>query len=237
MGFRVPYLYVNTNGNTAAAILDLNGPKYLILVIDDFNQNHVNNSLVSISQFNNTLKMPNYYSPDLPYTCVSPEQQFNVLEQQDGSLNQIIGQITAQTLFDYQTPNVQNGLLIASKYEQDYTSTQQVLPSAPRTLTNAQLYTINQIKRTTLNKKAGGTWVKTEVKLKETGDQIFELNFGKYIKDNLKEGQILNGHLSERTWNGQNGVVITKVFNAIDAEYVYHSWQTLMEQHLYYFCH
>jgi hypothetical protein len=145
MGFRVPYIYVNTNGNTAAAILDLNGPKYLILVIDDFNQNHVNNSLVSISQFNNTLKMPNYYSPDLPYTCVSPEQQFDVLEQQDGSLNQIIGQITAQSLFDYQTPNVQNGLLIASKYEQDYTSTQQVLPSAPRTLTNAQLYTINQI--------------------------------------------------------------------------------------------
>ena len=145
MGFRVPYSYVNSNGNTAAAILDLNGPKYLILVIDDFNQNHVNNSLVSISQFNNTLKMPNYYSPDLPYTCISPEQQSAVLEQQGGTLNQIIAQITTQTLFDYQTPNVQNGLLIGSKYEQDYTSTQQVLPSAPRTLTQAQLYTINQI--------------------------------------------------------------------------------------------
>ena len=62
MGFRIPYVYVNADGNSGGAILDLNGPKYLILVIDDYNQNHVNNSLVSISQFSNTLKMPFYYS-------------------------------------------------------------------------------------------------------------------------------------------------------------------------------
>jgi len=48
-------------------------------------------------------------------------------------------------LFNAQTTNSQNGLLIAGKYEQDYTSTQIMLPSAPRTLTNSQLYTINSI--------------------------------------------------------------------------------------------
>ena len=145
MGFRIPYVYVAPNGNSGGAILDLNGPKYLILVIDDYNQNHVNNSLVSISQFSNTLKMPSYYSPDLPYTCITPEQQASVLEQQGNSLSQLVGEVTAQSLFDLQTPNPLNGLLIGGKYKQEYTSTQQVLPSAPRTLTQAQLYTINQI--------------------------------------------------------------------------------------------
>ena len=145
MGYRVPYLNVDLSGNTAPAILDLNGPKYLILVIDDYNQNHVNNTLVSISQFSNTLKMPSYYSPDLPYTCITPAQQPSVLNQQGGSLNQLIGGVTEQSIFDLQNANPLNGLLIAGKYEQEYTTTQQVLPSAPRTLTQAQIYTINQI--------------------------------------------------------------------------------------------
>jgi len=147
MGFRIPYVYVTVSGNSGGAILDLNGPKYLILVIDDYNQNHVNNSLVSISQFSNTLKMPYYYSPDIPYTCITPAQQTVILEQQGSSLSQIVGDVTAQALFDLQTVNPLNGLLIAGKYQQDYTTTQQVLPSAPRTLTQAQLYTINQINK------------------------------------------------------------------------------------------
>ena len=126
MGYRVPHMNVLTDGNPSPNILDLTGTKYLILVIDDYNQNHVNNSLVSISQFSNTFKMPSYYSPDLPYTCISPAQNNNNINQQ----------------LDM---NEQNGLLIAGKYEQDYTATQIMLPSAPRTLTNAQLYTINSI--------------------------------------------------------------------------------------------
>ena len=138
MGYRVPYLNVDFSGNTAPAILDLNGPKYLILVIDDYNQNHVNNTLVSISQFSKTLKMPSYYSPDLPYTCIPPNQN-------NTNLQQLIAGVTEQSIFDLQNSNPLNGLLIAGKYNQDYTSTQVVLPSAPRTLTQAQIYTINQI--------------------------------------------------------------------------------------------
>lgn len=136
MGYRLPYLNVDTNGNTAPAILDLTGTKYLILTIDDYNQNHVNNTLVSISQFSNTLKIPMYYSRDLPHTCVNPVQQGN-------NLTELVNDVIAQS--DNQTPNEQAGLLIAGKYQQDYTSTEIVLPSAPRTLTNAQLYTINSI--------------------------------------------------------------------------------------------
>jgi len=145
MGYRVPYLSVDLSGNTAPAILDLNGPKYLILVIDDYNQNHVNNSLVSISQFSNTLKLPSYYSADIPYTCITPSQQQNILQQQGNSLSQLVNNVTAQSYFDFQVSSPLNGLLIAGKYQEEYSNTQQVLPSAPRTLTQAQIYTINQI--------------------------------------------------------------------------------------------
>lgn len=146
MGYKLPYVSVDISGNAASSILDLNGTKYLILVIDDYNQNHVNNSLVSIAQYSNTLKIPSYYSPDIPYTCVTPAQKGN-------NLIKLVDGVIAQSIFDNQgynaqngiTPGPQNGLLIAGKYQEEYTSTQIVLPSAPRTLTNAQLYTINSI--------------------------------------------------------------------------------------------
>ena len=92
----------NPNGNTGQAVVDLNGPRYLILVIDDYNQNHINNGLVTITEYSNHLKLPSYYSPDLPFICV-PGRGLGT------------GQI------------------------------EQLLPSAPRTLTNSQIYTINEI--------------------------------------------------------------------------------------------
>ena len=133
MGYRVPYENIVPTGNTGSSILDLNGTKYLILVVDDYNQNHVNNSVVSITQNENNLKMPNYYSTDIPYTCITPQQAGNNLQQIMDEMN---------------TPN---GLLIAGKYKEDYTSVQQVLPSAPRTLTQSQLYTINEINKSNTN--------------------------------------------------------------------------------------
>jgi len=141
MGYRVPYIYVlDGSGNTANSNLDLNGPKYLILVIDDYNQNHVNNGLVSITQLSNTLKLPTYFSPDLPYTCATPAQQGN-------NLTQILFEANTQSLFDSQSTPTSNGLLIAGKYNQEYTNTQTSLQSAPRTLTQSQLYTINEINK------------------------------------------------------------------------------------------
>lgn len=109
MGFREAFVYVDPSGNTGIGIVDLNGTKYLILVIDDYNQNHVNNGLVSITEYSNVLKLPSYYSPDLPYTCLAA--------------------------------NPNDGI------NSEYTKTQIMLPSAPRTLTNSQLYTINEINK------------------------------------------------------------------------------------------
>lgn len=144
MGYKLPYINVDPSGNVASSILDLNGTKYLIIALDDFNQNHVNNGLVSISQLSSTLKLPSYYLPDMPYTCITPAQQGN-------NLQQLIDGVVSQSVFDDQTVNAQNGLLIAGKYTNTYSSTQIVLPSAPRTLTSAQIYTINEINKNSNN--------------------------------------------------------------------------------------
>jgi hypothetical protein len=142
MGFRVPYTYVNPTGNTAPCVLDLNGTKYLILVIDDYNQNHVNNGLVSITQNTSNLKIPSYYTPDIPYICLTPEQQGNNLEK-------IVNDANNESILENQnnTTSTSNGLLIAGKYDGDYNSRQIILPSAPRTLTQSQIYTINEINK------------------------------------------------------------------------------------------
>jgi len=127
MGFREPYINVDPSGNTGTAVVDLNGTKYLILAIDDYNQNHVNNGLVSITEFSNVLKMPSYYSPDLPYICLDA------------------GTSNVNTIVSESNPN--DALVIAGKVNVEYSKTAILVPSAPRTLTQSQLYTINEINK------------------------------------------------------------------------------------------
>lgn len=119
MGFRLTTVFVDPNGNNPQSNLDLNGTKYLILVIDDYNQNHVNNGLVSITETTNSnIKMPSYYSPDLPYVCSNT----NIVSSS-------------------------SDLLIASKSNFSFNSIPILVPSAPRTLTQSQIYTINEINK------------------------------------------------------------------------------------------
>jgi len=130
MGFRLPNVLVQPSpGNVGAAVVDLYGPKYLIMVLDDYNQNHINNGLIGISEPSNILKLPSYYSPDMPYTCtranpVPTNLQTNSLEL---------------------STDIDAGTLLMDKLNATYSPTQQILPSAPRTLTQPQIYTINEI--------------------------------------------------------------------------------------------
>jgi hypothetical protein len=156
MGFREASVNVDPNGNTGTGIVDLNGTKYLILVIDDYNQNHVNNGLVSITEYSSVLKLPSYYSPDLPYTCLSA------------------------------TPN--DGI------NSEYTKTQIMLPSAPRTLTNSQLYTINEINKNRNNntnhraKAPTSTDILAMIPIKPTGLATGSLiiEFSGSLQDNIR---------------------------------------------------
>jgi hypothetical protein len=143
MGYKMPYINVLAAGNPAPAVLDLNGTKYLILVLDDYNQNHVNNNVVTISQYSNVLRVPSYYNEDIPYICVPAQQGTNIQQLIDG--------VKSTSSVDIQSTNSLNGLLIGGKYATNYTDVQQILPSAPRTLTNAQIYTINEIKKNRIN--------------------------------------------------------------------------------------
>jgi len=187
MGFRVPFLNVSVNGNTGTSVLDLIGTKYLILVIDDYNQNHLNNGLVSITELSNNLKIPNYYTPDLPFICATPS---NV----SSNIQTLIDDANLQSILDSQGNNTDNGLLIAGKLEVNYVKTPIILPSAPRTLTQSQIYTINEINKnrnTNTNYRAKAptsTDILAIIPVKTSGTSIGTLlvEFSGSLQDNIR---------------------------------------------------
>ena len=117
------------------------GPNYFLLVVDDFNQNHLNQGLVNIDDTDTTLNPPSYINADINYACFSTNEGFD------------------------------------SPYPV-------YIPNAPARLTQAQLYSANQIlenRRNTTNIRVPGpttTDVLAVIPLKVGG-----LSFGdKYIE-------------------------------------------------------
>jgi hypothetical protein len=111
LAYRLPAVAsAPANAITTEAVADTYGPKYLILVLDDYNQNHLNKGLVNISTTDARLSLPSYFNPGLACNC-------------DASGNPTYVQ------------------------------------SAPRQLTQAQLYTINAINQnrsaTTVDRNPG----------------------------------------------------------------------------------
>ena len=100
----------------ADGVLDLYGTKNLLLVLDDYNQNHVNNGLVSITEISKTLSLPSYYRPDLPFDIMPPTNTFNnnITDYGDGAIK-------------------------------TFKSVPIMKPTAPRLLTQSQIYTVNEI--------------------------------------------------------------------------------------------
>ena len=137
-----PYPYNLENGLFSDGPIDTYGTRYLIVVLDDFNQNHLNNGLVNIVDTDTTLSVPDYFSADLPKVCA---------------------------------PDPQLGGTVAPFYVQ----------STPRKLTQAQLYSINQIldnRNTTYKYRTSGpttTDVFAVIPLKkqglDTGDTLVDL--------------------------------------------------------------
>jgi hypothetical protein len=90
------YTIPANNAIVSEALADTYGPKYLLLVLDDYNQNHLNKGLVNIATNDTRLSLPSYFNPGLAVIC-------------------------------------------------DASDTPTYVQSAPRQLTQAQLYTINTI--------------------------------------------------------------------------------------------
>ena len=137
MGFRLPICPIFNTGNTGTAIVNLFGPKYFILVIDDYNQNHINNGVVNIAELSSRLSMPSYYTPDMPYTCAPTSNNAS-------NINNVNYIAALQANANNVNPNNVAGLILENSYLSADTI-QAVLPSAPRILTQAQIYTINEI--------------------------------------------------------------------------------------------
>lgn len=174
MGYRLPYVYMSASGNKADALIELYGPKYLILALDDYNQNHINNGLITITEMSKNVKLPSYYNPTLPQTCSVPNT----------NISGLVSTIPAN-----------NGDLLAEKIDLSYKKVSQVLPTAPRLLTQAQIYSINEImknneKNTNYRSKApanSDTFALIPIKhssTNQTGDMYIE--FGGSLQDNKR---------------------------------------------------
>jgi hypothetical protein len=152
MGFNLPIQPVFSStisgvtysgGNTPQNVLNLIGTKYFTLVIDDFNQNRINNGLITITELSKNLPLPSYYNNSQPYICgLNVPSLPSILDiTAIGNLSNITQEeavsmgVNPSNLFN----SLQDKLDIGSG------SVQQILPSAPRTLTQAQIYTVNEI--------------------------------------------------------------------------------------------
>ena len=106
------YTIPANNAIVSEAVADTYGPKYLLLVLDDYNQNHLNKGLVNIATNDTRLSLPSYFNPGLAVNC-------------------------------------------------DASGTPTYVQSAPRQLTQAQLYSINAINQnrnnTTTDRYTGPT--------------------------------------------------------------------------------
>jgi hypothetical protein len=166
MGFRDATQQVNLNGgNVASCIIDLYGTKNLILIVDDFNQNHVNNSLISITETSKVLSLPTYYRPDLPFTAMPPTS------------------VTNNNLTDFgEGSYITNRTIPIMK------------PSEPRILTQAQIYTINEIMKNrekTMNYRIRAPTspdIFAMIPMKHTGMKLgdFYIEFGSSLQVNKR---------------------------------------------------
>jgi len=137
MGFRLPIVPALTAGNTGCGVLDLQGPKYFILVLDDYNQNHINNGVVTITELSTSLAVPSYYNPGMPHDCTTTSAANTSTVLSD-----------PQQMGDFALTNnaaFPTAVAAIGKNNVAYGKTATVLPTAPRTLTQSQQYTINEI--------------------------------------------------------------------------------------------
>ena len=143
MGVRLPLQPVFTGGNTPQGILNLFGTKYFIVVLDDYNQNHINNGLITITELSKSLPLPSYYNTSQPYICGSNVTNLpSILDiNAVGNLSNITP--AEAVALGLNPDNLFNSL--QDKVDFGTGQIQQILPSAPRTLTQAQIYTINEI--------------------------------------------------------------------------------------------
>jgi hypothetical protein len=130
LGYRQVAEYIYTYGNSAQALYKLNVFNYLIVVIDDFNQNHINNGIVTITELSNKVPYNKYNTANNPYYCIRYDNTDNIFDP-----------IKVLNISLLNAPIS----VISEKVVPPYNDIVHVLPSAPRTLTQSQIYATNEI--------------------------------------------------------------------------------------------
>jgi hypothetical protein len=126
MGFREPCYEISLNHSVPAeAVVNLNGPKYLLLYLDEFNMNRINKGLVSIEDTETKLNLPSYYKPGNLSTSKKNDFKLTVVKPTCQNDEEVIGQECIKETYPVKTPF----------FTQDL----------PTTLTQAQQYTMNEI--------------------------------------------------------------------------------------------
>jgi hypothetical protein len=104
---------------TGEALADTYGPKYLILVLDDYNQNHLNKGLVTIATNDTKLSIPSYFNPGLPVICDASNNPFyvqssprNLTQAQIYTINTIIQDRNNTTIDRYTGPTTTDVLAL-----------------------------------------------------------------------------------------------------------------------------
>ena len=64
------------NGVWSKSPIDVYGTKYLMIVLDDFNQNHLNSGLINIVDTDTSLSVPDYFNESIPHVC-APDPALN----------------------------------------------------------------------------------------------------------------------------------------------------------------
>ena len=121
MGFRAPYLFMKETNNATVPI-NLSGTQYFLLQLADYQTNRVNSDIVTITGMQDShIDIPQYINTSLLYRCI--KQIHDIVINSEKSIEDLI--FKQSTRADQLLP--------------------QFIPSAPRILTQAQLYTTNQI--------------------------------------------------------------------------------------------
>lgn len=170
LGFRLPYVFVKTKGTTGSVLINLNGSTYFLLVLIDYQTNRVNNDIVTMVNKNNEqIAIPNYINASLLYKCVRTKNVIpNVMNE--NNVNQL--------LFNGST-------MVNSKVKQ-------FIPSAPRILTQNQLYTTNEIIKNNLMKsidyRSSAPTTNNVLAVIPVNSQNIK-NGGLYVQDKIRENK------------------------------------------------
>lgn len=124
MGFRLPYTFMHET-NTGSVPINLNGTTYFLLVLQDYQTNRISNDIVTIvNKLDSHIALPSYINASLLYRCVKIKSNISSSAQ-----------VNEKTIDD---------LLFNNSTLSNF-NLQQYIPSAPRILTQTQLYTTNEI--------------------------------------------------------------------------------------------